>query len=238
MKEKRAKQNKKEKKDKKMNGSRFYARMHRALAKFVLWLFRVRVHHAEREPEGENYLLCSNHLSALDPVVLSAALKKQQPHFMAKKELFRIPLLAGLIRSFGAFPVDRAGDVGAIKTSVTLLQEGLCVGMFPQGTRCPGKPLRETVDKVKNGAGLLVDKTHVTVLPVCLKTKKNRLKMFGGVDIIIGNPMSYEVLSTPMDDGAGEGERHSRQAEYARISHAVFEQICVLHEEGDAHEAP
>lgn len=236
MKEKSPKKNKKQTKDKSINGSRFYGRMHRALARFVLWLFRVRVHCAEREPDTENYLLCSNHLSALDPVLLSAALSKQQPHFMAKKELFRIPLLAGLIRSFGAFPVDRTGDVGAIKTSITLLNQGMCVGMFPQGTRCPGKPPRETADKVKNGAGLLVDKTHVTVLPVCLKTKKNRLRMFGGVDLIVGTPISYEELAARAADESAAEDHHSRQAEYARISHEVFDRICTLYEE-DEHEA-
>ena len=234
----KGKQTKQEKKDKKMNGSRFYARMHRVLSRFILWLFRVRVHYAEREPEGENYLLCGNHISAWDPVLFSVALKKQQPHFMAKKELFRIPLLAGLLRSFGAFPVDRSGDIGAIKTSISLLQEGMCVGMFPQGTRCPDQPLRDTVDKVKNGAGLLVDKTHVTVLPVCLKTKKNRLKMFSGVDVIIGHPIPYEMLSDASSDVSEETAHRSRQAEYARISHAVFEQICTLYEEGISHDAP
>lgn len=233
MNKKSPKPNQAQSQDKNMNGSRFYARMHRALARFILWLFRVRVHFAEREPDTEHYLLCSNHLSALDPVLISAALKKQQPHFMAKKELFRIPLLAGLIRSFGAFPVDRAGDVGAIKTSVGLLQQGKCVGMFPQGTRCSGQTPRETMGKVKNGAGLLVNKTHATVLPICLKTKKNRLRMFGGVDLIIGNPIPYETLSASMVPQDAQEEHHSHMAEYTRISHLVFEEICSLYEEHD-----
>jgi 1-acyl-sn-glycerol-3-phosphate acyltransferase len=156
-----------------------YRRWHKALAKFILWLFRVRVRHADREPgAGETYLLCSNHISALDPVLIAAAVTKRQPHFMSKKELFRIPILRSIIRAFGAYPVDRAGDVAAIKTSVSLLEMGNCVGMFPQGTRCAGRVPRETTDKVKNGAGLLCDKTHVTVWPVCIKTKNNRLRAF------------------------------------------------------------
>ena len=110
-----------EKQDGKMNSSAIYGRLHRLLARFVLRLFRVRVHFAEREPADTNYLLCCNHISAVDPILLAAAARRQQPHFMAKKELFKIPLLAGLIRMLGAFPVDRAGDVGAIKTSVSLV---------------------------------------------------------------------------------------------------------------------
>lgn len=206
-----------------------YRRWHKALAKFILWLFRVRVRHADREPgAGETYLLCSNHISALDPVLIAAAVTKRQPHFMSKKELFRIPILRSIIRAFGAYPVDRAGDVAAIKTSVSLLEMGNCVGMFPQGTRCAGRLPRETTDKVKNGAGLLCDKTHVTVWPVCIKTKNNRLRAFRRVELIFGEPIPYESLALPERE---QGE--SRQQEYARISHIVFDRICALYEENE-----
>lgn len=216
----------------------FYSRIHRALARFVLWLFRVRVRYPEREPgEDVTYLLCSNHISALDPVLIAAAVTHRQPHFMSKKELFRIPLLRGLLRTLGAYPVDRTGDVGAIKTSLSLLEQGNCVGMFPQGTRCKGKTPREAADKVKNGAGLLCDKTHVSVLPVCLKTKNDRLHIFRRVELIFGDLVSYDELSRRApDEVSADTTAHGRQAEYARISHAVFERICMLYEEAERHE--
>ena len=219
--------------------STFYSRAHRALARFLLWLFRVRVRYPEREPdENTAYLLCSNHISALDPVLIAAAVSRRQPHFMGKKELFRIPLLGGLLRTLGAYPVDRAGDVGAIKTSLALLGQGSCVGIFPQGTRCAGKTPREAVDKVKNGAGLLCDKTHVTVLPVCLKTKKNRLRIFRRVELIFGEPIPYEALAERTNGEAlSDTTAHGRQTEYARISHAIFERICALYEEKTDDEA-
>ena len=215
-----------EKQDEQMNSTAIYGKLHRLLARFFLRLFRVSVHFAEREPADRNYLLCCNHISAIDPILLAAAASRQQPHFMAKKELFRIPLLAGLIRTLGAFPVDRAGDVGAIKTSVSLLESGKCVGMFPQGTRCKGKTPRESADCVKNGAGLLICKTGVTVLPACLKTKKNKLCLFRRVDLIIGEPIPYEALTEGIDPAA-----MSHQALYSHISHAVFERICALYEQ-------
>jgi 1-acyl-sn-glycerol-3-phosphate acyltransferase len=209
--------------------SKAYRRWHRALARLVLWLFRVRVRFPEREPgEDVSYLLCSNHISALDPVLIAAAVTKRQPHFMAKKELFRIPVLRSIIRAFGAYPVDRAGDVGAIKTSIALLEQGSCVGMFPQGTRCAGKLPRDTADKVKNGAGLLCDKTHTTVWPVCLKTKKNRLRIFRRVELIFGEPISYEQMTSQGNEQSG-----GHQAEYARISHLIFDRICDLYEQQD-----
>jgi 1-acyl-sn-glycerol-3-phosphate acyltransferase len=168
-------------------------------------------------------------------VLIAAAVSRRQPHFMGKKELFRIPLLGGLLRTLGAYPVDRTGDVGAIKTSLALLEQGNCVGIFPQGTRCAGKTPRESADKVKNGAGLLCDKTHVSVLPVCLKTKNNRLKIFRRVELIFGEPIPYEMLSEQAGNEAVSDTTtaHGRQAVYARISHAIFERICALYEEAD-----
>lgn len=199
---------------------RFYKRAHALLAKLILKLFRIRVYHAEREPSEENYLLCANHTAAMDPVVISAALCKQQPHFMAKKELFHIPLVRGLVRMFGAFPVDRAGDVGAIRTTMELLQSGKCVGMFPQGTRCPGKNPAETADKLKNGAGMLCARTQVTVLPVCIRAKGNKLRLFGGADVIVGEPIRLEEL----------GMTEPCHAEYVRITQEIFSRICDLYE--------
>ncbi len=225
---KKQKTSREERQDEHMNSTRIYGRLHRLLARFFLWLFRVRVHFAEREPADTNYLLCCNHISAVDPILVAAAAHRQQPHFMAKKELFKIPLLAGLIRTLGAFPVDRAGDVGAIKTSVSLLESGKCVGMFPQGTRCKGKSPRESADRVKGGAGLLICKTGVTVLPACLKTKKNKLCLFRKVDLIIGEPIPYEALVEGIDPAST-----SHQALYAHVSHAVFERICALYEEAE-----
>lgn len=234
MKQKQPNPNREQKQDKEIKGSAFYGGVHRLFARFFLWLFRVRVHFVEREPENETYLLCSNHLSAFDPILLAAALHKQQPHFMAKKELFKIPLLSSVIRAFGAYPVDRAGDVGAIKTSIALLESGKCVGMFPQGTRCRGRSPGETADMVKNGAGLLIDKTHVTVLPVCMKTKKNKLSLFCGVDIIFGHPIPYEIIAPA--ESLADVTHHARQAEYSRMSHEVFDRICALYEENLPHE--
>jgi 1-acyl-sn-glycerol-3-phosphate acyltransferase len=200
---------------------RFYKKAHALLAKLVLKLFRIRVYHAEREPENQNYLLCVNHTAAMDPVVISAALKKQQPHFMAKKELFSIPILSSLVRLLGAFPVDRGGDVGAIRATMNLLQRGKCVGMFPQGTRCPGVPPAATVGKLKNGAGMLCVRTGVTVLPVCIRAKGDKLRLFGGADVIVGEPIPYEAF----------GVSEAGHAEYVRVTNIIFEHICRLYEE-------
>lgn len=206
--------------------SGLYRCVHFLIARLLLWLFRVRIHGAELEPE-QPYLLCCNHVSAVDPVLLGAALKKRQPYFMAKKELFRIPLLAQLLRALGAYPVDRSGDVGAIRTSIALLEDEKSVGIFPQGTRCKGLPLQKTASRLKNGAGLVCCKTQATVLPACIYTKGHRIRLLRRVHLIIGEPIPYEHWQCPDNPG---------HEEYVRVSKGIFDRICALEEDFLSHD--
>lgn len=73
---------------------------------------------------------------------------------MAKKELFSIPFIGWLIRTMGAFPVDRAAmDVSAVKKGIKLLESGEMVGIFPQGTRCDGVHPATTEGLITGGLG-------------------------------------------------------------------------------------
>ena len=116
----------------------------------------MKVRGTENEPTTEQgaYLVIANHRTWADPIYLACVLKHGQPHFMAKKELFKIPLLNLLIRALGAYPVNRGGaDVGAVKHTIEMLKAGVCVGMFPQGHRYNKVDPRKT--PVKTGAAFL-----------------------------------------------------------------------------------
>ncbi len=91
----------------------------------------------ENLPKDDNYVLVAPHRSWLDPVYLVLATSPKQFSFMAKKELFKNPLLRWLITHLNAFPVDRQKPgPSAIKTPVKILKEtDRGVGIFPTGTR-------------------------------------------------------------------------------------------------------
>ena len=201
---------------------KFYSVFHGTLRKPFLWVTRTRVHGAENEPDESEgpYIICGNHTVFSDPIFLCAAMRKQQPHFMAKKELFKIPLLRGLIKGLGAFPVDRkAGDVSAIKRSIALLEQGKCVGIFPQGHRNPGINPRET--EVRHGIGMIASRTHATILPCCMCMKDYKYQFGRRVDIVVGKPMKYEEYAAGL----------SGTAEYTAITEKVFDRICTLGED-------
>ena len=194
----------------------------RAILCPIVWIFlRVRWKNRKNEPKRKEgpYLVCANHQTVLDVVFLAAVLKRQQPHFMAKAELFKVPVLGWLVRKLGAFPVSRGkGDVGAVKHSVSLLKSGRSVGMFPQGTRCPEQNPRDC--KIKFGAGLIAAYAGVQVLPVHIKMKNYKWKFFRRVTVIVGEPIPFEKFEYK------EGET----GEYARITGMIYDEICRLGE--------
>ena len=121
------------------------------LAGFVRFLFLADIKGSENMPKDGACFVCGNHISNWDPVFAAIAVKRPV-HFMAKVQLFRIPLLGKLLRALGAFPVDRdAADIGAIKTALTYLKHDEPLGIFPQGKRMRGE-VPQTKD-IKSGVG-------------------------------------------------------------------------------------
>ena len=193
---------------------------------FFGWLMRVIFFVIPRGRKNEPklsegpYIVCSNHLSAVDPIMICAAVRRQQPRFMAKKELFSVPVLGWMIKGLGAFPVDRSGkDAGVLLKSVKMLQDGYCVGLFPQGTRRPGVDPATT--PVRGGLGMICAKSKAQVLPVYLKTSGNRVRFLHPVRVIVGKPIPYAEY-TRNGENAGA---------YQQISQYIFDRICDLGKE-------
>jgi 1-acyl-sn-glycerol-3-phosphate acyltransferase len=134
-------------------------------------LFRFRATGLERVPREGSLLLAANHRSYLDPPLVGAALTRQV-HFLAKAELFRVPLLGGLIQRLNAHPVERAGSDGrALRLALSLLRQGAAILIFPEGTRRAGAgPARG-----KPGAGMLAALSGAPVVPVYIHGSERAL---------------------------------------------------------------
>ena len=107
------------------------------IALFVLWriLFRFTIVGSESFPREGPVVLAGNHISNLDPLFLGAACPRQI-HFMAKSELWEVPLLRRLVDGLGAFKVRRgAADREAVRAGIAILDAGAVMGIFPEGHR-------------------------------------------------------------------------------------------------------
>ena len=117
----------------------------------------------ENIPREGGVLLCGNHVSYIDPPALGGGATRPV-HFMAKFELFQVPVLGFLIRNVGAFPVrQKTADRAALKKAIELLEAGEVVGMFPEGKR---NMHPEELLPAEPGVGMIVLRAKVPVIPV------------------------------------------------------------------------
>lgn len=201
------------------NNRGFYMWMRKYAAGLIRACMRVRTYGAEREQTEGALIVCANHTAMLDVLSLAISFKRQL-RYLAKKELFSVPLLAPLIRSLGAYAVDRGtGDVAAIKKTLSLLEAGEVVAMFPQGTRYRGVDPADT--PVKPGIGMLVYRSKADVQPVFVRVKGYRYRLFCKKEVIIGAPIRYAEF----------GFTTGGKEEYARAAQLVFDRILALRNE-------
>ncbi|MCS5706771.1 MAG: lysophospholipid acyltransferase family protein [Cyanobacteriota bacterium] len=154
-------------------------------------LFRGRTAGNANVPMEGALVVVANHGSHLDPPLLGHALGRPVA-FMAKAELFRVPLLGPIIRACGAYPVARgASDREAIRTATDRLEEGWATGVFIDGTR----QTNGRVNDPQPGAALLAARAGVPLLPVAIINSHRALGPGDGgmrlvpVHIRIGTPI-------------------------------------------------
>jgi 1-acyl-sn-glycerol-3-phosphate acyltransferase len=126
--------------------------------------FGGKIYGLEKVPQKGKLIIVSNHASDYDPPLLAAHMNRPVA-FMAKEELFKVPLLGEFIKLYGAFPVNRnAVDRNAIRTALKFVDEGWSVGLFMQGTRTEDGVINDP----KLGAALIAAKAKAPILPVSL----------------------------------------------------------------------
>ena len=164
-------------------------------------------------------MLCSNHTSMMDVVFLISSCRRQV-HFMAKAELFRIPVLKHAFRLMGAFPVERGtGGTEALQYAQKLVQEGKVMGIFPEGTRSK----TGTPGKAKSGVAVVVAKTGAPMVPVSIYRKAGKMRLWSKVTVRYGQPVPAEQFA--LDDAA---DRTRLRA----VSQAIMAQIVAQWEMG------
>lgn len=164
-------------------------------------VWRVVVEGAERIPATGPAVLSPNHESLLDAFFLGLTTRRRI-HYMARAELWEMPLLPGfgrVLESFAAFPVRRgASDGSAIDAALEVLRAGHLVGVYPQGTCLPFRDRRW-----KRGAARLALEVGCPLVPVALvnteRALQPRTKKVGlpRVRVVVGESLLPRGPATP-----------------------------------------
>lgn len=197
---------------------RFYA-----FARMVVRLVRpliARLHTVgvENIPRSGPVILALNHVAWID-TPLAALRTPRMTHFMAKSEMFSVPVLGGIMRLLGSFPVRRGeGDRETLRVAERLLAEGQMVVIYPEGHRSGGKLIR-----AHPGASLIAFRSGAPVIPVAISGTERVFKglRYGPwaphVTISYGKPIYLKA----------SGARHTRD-DLANSTHLIMRRIAEL----------
>ena len=194
----------------------FYSRVYKFFSPLVRFFTGVRIHGIDNIPKEGGYLLCANHIAVRD-VILIGFTCPRQVRFVAKKELFSVPIVRTVIKALGAVKLDRGGnDVAAMRKSIELVESGDIVSIFPQGHRFPG--VDPSTTPIKSGAGMVAYRSGCDVIPVFLKTKGNKYGIFKKTEIIYGAPIKHSEL----------GFKNGGKDEYDAATEKIFDAVLKL----------
>jgi 1-acyl-sn-glycerol-3-phosphate acyltransferase len=193
---------------------------------FCRWIFRWvgswQVEGRENVPPSGALILAPNHLSYLDPPLVGCAIDRPA-WFIAKVELFEVPVLGSFFRALHAYPVRRGtGDRAALKRTLELLAEGRAVTLFPEGTRSQTGELGEP----EVGIGMIALRSGAAVVPMAIAgtdqmlPRGARFLRKAPVRLRIGRPLRF-----PPPEGKADREA------YMAVARQVLDTIRALREE-------
>ena len=188
----------------------------------------LRVYGAERVPLEGGLVVAANHFSWIDPPALGAAIPRTL-YFMAKAEVYRVPGLGELMRSFGAFAVRRGeSDREAVRTMRQIVRDGHALGLFVEGTRqSSGVP-----GPVLPGAAMVAINEEVPVVCAAIYGSYDwRPGSFRPVSVAWGVPMTFDGLPH-----GGKGYKEA-SVEIEREIRTLWEWLSAVHELGRPRDA-
>ncbi|MEM7454885.1 MAG: lysophospholipid acyltransferase family protein [Planctomycetota bacterium] len=165
---------------------------------FISVYFRARIHGIENFPGEGGMIICANHVSNLDPIVIGCAVPRRT-NFLAKISLIKTPGLGWLIDKLDAIPINReAGGASGMKETLRRLKRNESVLIFPEGTRSPDG----TLQPVQSGVCALIKRVKSPVIPVAICgtfeawPRKGWFPIPCRVEIVAGEPISNDDSSS------------------------------------------
>ncbi len=158
--------------------SKFYRRMAHMYIKGLKTILRLKIitKGMEKVPTDGRFLLVSNHISDLDPVVLLHCFEKSQLAFISKRENDKKPFVGQVMRKILCQPINRENDREALKTILRCVQlikdDKVSIAVFPEGyTSLDGK-----LRYFRNGVFKIAQKANVPVVVCAVHHTREAMK--------------------------------------------------------------
>ena len=164
---------------------------YKVIVKIVSGILKVfillRIKGKENIPSEGAFLLCSNHRSFIDPIIIAAGCKRQLT-FMGKEELFKKPIIGWLIKALGAFPIRRGkGDAAAVMATLKIMKRGEPTLIFPEGTRVKNGERKQ----INSGIVRLAIQCGVPIIPAYVTFNT----------VTYGKPIHYDSYAENVHNG-------------------------------------
>ncbi|WP_079479940.1 lysophospholipid acyltransferase family protein [Halobacillus salinus] len=172
-------------------------------------LYRINVIGKENIPKKGPVIICSNHISNLDPPIVGIT-SSRNIYFMAKEELFKNPVIGGILKRVHAFPIKRGmRDRNALRQGLGVLKDNHALGLFPEGTRQKSGE----IGKGLAGAGFFALRSNAYIVPCAIIGPYEKWK-----------PLKV-VYGEPIDMTTYRQEKASAQV----VTDRIMEEIRQLH---------
>lgn len=182
------------------------------------FFFRIDWQGRENIPKKGGFIIASNHVSYLDPVMVGIA-SPRKLNYMARHDLFLNPLFSKWLFSVGAFPVKRkTADISALKEAIKRVKEGKGLLLFPEGGRVESIAINK---RPEPGVGFLTARLNVPVIPVFVKGsekafprgarffKSKKVSVYFGKPIHIDTKMPYQGIADAIMADIGQLAKNS-----------------------------
>ncbi len=180
----------------------FYKVMQAFCRLFAVVVFRYRSSRRDWIPETGGGLVCSNHQSYFDPVVVGVCSNRRM-NYLARKTLFRFLPFRWLISYLDAIPIDRDGmGLSGIKETLRRLKRGELVLIFPEGTRTRDGEM----GSLKPGFISVARRSRVPLIPVAMDgayqawPRGGKFPRPSRVCVVFGEPLTPDEISELEDE--------------------------------------
>jgi len=186
----------------------FYKFARTIVSFYIKPVYLVNVIGKENIPQKGPVIICSNHISNWDPMIVGITCPRNI-YFMAKEELFKNKLLRTILRKVHAFPIKRGmKDRTALRNALEILKEGNTLGLFPEGTR---SKTGEVGDGLA-GAGFFASRSEAQVVPCAIVGPYQKGKE---LKVVYGPPIEMDKL-------------RERKASAREVTDVIMQEIRLL----------